>query len=243
MPMVSGSGDEEMELMLPGFVLRINPGAAGSEAGRWFANKGSFSWSDACASEADDLEVGGAVDAFSATGVGEGCGSAVQFFVRDTSGRPMTFRLSSESTLGDLRSAITARTGVAGRRQVLSVGEVVLDNDLASLGECGVTDDAQVDLSLRLRGGIDGMTIAVFAVLGLLAIFAIYLLVKKVIQFWNFLWREYLKRPCCWTRDNMCMPCFHCCRWCIYCQKQGCVGWYDGCDQHYNPWKKMAVQG
>ena len=169
-----------------------------------------------------------------------------QVFVRDSTGRPMTFLLPRPAaTVGGLRKAIAARTGLAGHRQVLTAGSgAVLDDDEASLGgDCGVGDGGEVGLSVRLRGGIDGTTIAVFAVLGLLGIFAIYILIKKTIQFSHWLWVNYVKRPYLWWYDNVATPFGHCCRWCIYRPKQNCVGCYDGCDQYYNPWKKMQIAG
>ena len=181
--------------------------------------------------------------------------------MRGLDGKTMVLRAAPDVSGDALRRAVAARTGIRPADQILAVrGRVLRGSAECVYAECGgglgeladldveegggLEDNTSVDLSVRLRGGmVDGVTIGVFAVLGLIVIFAIYMIVKKVIQFSKYLWSEFFKRPCCWAYANVCTPCGHCCRWCVYCQKQRCIICFDGCDHHYHPWKKMEIAG
>jgi hypothetical protein len=122
----------------------------------------------------------------------------------------------------------------------LQYGGRVLDS-ASTLGECGVTSGATLDMTVPVRGGIDGMTIMAFAILGAVALYLLYKLVLLIIKFGRWLWRFILRAPVCWCNKNMCYPLCQTCRFGVYTCKESCCALCDCCDLHYHPWKRMEV--
>ena len=110
-----------------------------------------------------------------------------------------------------------------------------------TLGGCGITSGATLDMTVPVRGGIDGMTIMAFAILGAVALYLLYKLVLLIIKFGRWLWRFILRAPVCWCNKNMCYPVCQTCRFGVYTCKESCCALCDCCDLHYHPWKRMEI--
>ena len=76
----------------------------------------------------------------------------MQIFVKDIAGKTLTLSACPEEDVSSLKQQITGVQGIPAEEQRLSYGGRPLsDNDI--LGECGVTDDATVFMSMNLLGG------------------------------------------------------------------------------------------
>ncbi|KAH7620798.1 hypothetical protein Ndes2526B_g04727 [Nannochloris sp. 'desiccata'] len=74
----------------------------------------------------------------------------MQIFVNTD--RTHVLELSSQATVADVKAAIEARQGVAAEEQRVMFAGRQLEDD-SSLAACGVADDSQMYVSLRLLGG------------------------------------------------------------------------------------------
>ena len=110
-----------------------------------------------------------------------------------------------------------------------------------TLSDYNISTGATLDLSTRLNGGIDGMTIMAFAILGAIALYLLYRLVLLIIKFGKWLWRFLLRAPVCWCSKNCCAPVCATLRFFVYTLKETCCALCDCCDLHYHPWKRMEI--
>ena len=93
----------------------------------------------------------------------------------------------------------------------LQYGGRTLDPTL-TLGECGVEPGSTLDMVVAVRGGIDGMTIMAFAILGAIALCLLYKLVLLILKFGRWLWRFILRAQSAGATKNMCYPLCQTCR-------------------------------
>ena len=94
-------------------------------------------------------------------------------FVRVLDGKTMVIPLDEGlATIGDVKKKVHVRTGISCRDQRLTFMGKEMTKDDTHLLEYGIGDQSSLDLNVRLRGGIDGMTIMVFAILGAIALWA-----------------------------------------------------------------------
>lgn len=110
-----------------------------------------------------------------------------------------------------------------------------------TLRDYGIAAGSTLEMTMPLRGGIDGMTIMAFAILGAVALYLLYKLVLLIIKFGRWLWRFILRAPVCWCNKNMCYPVCQTCRFAVYTCKESCCALCDCCDLHYHPWKRMEI--
>ena len=96
----------------------------------------------------------------------------------------------------------------------LQYGGRTLDPTL-TLGECGVEPGSTLDMVVAVRGGIDGMTIMAFAILGAIALYLLYKLVLLILKFGRWLWRFILRAQSagatkiCVTAPDLPLWCVH----------------------------------
>ena len=178
-------------------------------------------------------------------------------FVRDFEGRSIVInindnttvneicaealRRSSESVVAPYPPESVARSEVNSMEEMrLQYGGKILTGD-RTLRECNIQPGSTLELSTRLNGGIDGMTIMAFAIMGAIALYLLYRLVLLIFKFAKWLWRFLLRAPVCWFSKNCCAPVCSILRTCIYTLKETCCALCDCCDLHYHPWKRMDI--
>ena len=72
-------------------------------------------------------------------------------------------------------------------------------------------------------------------------LYAVYRVVKAIINLTKWTWKVCLRAPSVWTWRNVVCPTCGCGRTCVYAVKESCLGTCDCCTIYHNPWKKMGV--
>jgi len=182
-------------------------------------------------------------------------------FVRDYEGKSVVINIDDNTTVDQVCAAALRRAALQSvvapypnrvretdrSSEVPVIEELRLQyggrtlNGSMTLRECNIQPGATLDLSTRLKGGIDGMTIMAFAILGAIALYLVYRLVLLMIKFGKWMWRFLLRAPVCWCNKNCCYPLCHTVRFAIYTCKETCCALCDCCDLHYHPWKRMDI--
>jgi hypothetical protein len=176
-------------------------------------------------------------------------------FVRDFEGRSIVISIDDDTTVDEVCNEALRRSGESYvapypdevQQEVIQTDDLIIQyggkvlEGSKTLKECNIQPGSTLDLSTRLRGGIDGMTIMAFAIMGAIALYLVYRLVLLIIKFSKWLWRYLLRAPVVWVSKNCCTPCCQVIRFAIYTCKETCCALCDCCDLHYHPWKRMDI--
>ena len=93
----------------------------------------------------------------------------------------------------------------------------------------------------RQASRMDGMTIFTIAIVVGIILYAVYRLVKAIVQFTKWTWKICLRAPSIWAWRNVVCPSCECGRCCVYTSKESCLSICDCCYYHYNPYKRMDI--
>jgi hypothetical protein len=77
----------------------------------------------------------------------------IQFFVKTLNGSSLTMRDSHDTTGGQLKARLQAKTGIPADQQRLTYIKEI--RDLATLREISLQDSGTIHMSLRLKGGME----------------------------------------------------------------------------------------
>ena len=175
-------------------------------------------------------------------------------FVRDSQNKTMVLNIHNNTTIEEIcrlalekpkvfmqqQNEVLNTTSTKIKDMRLQYGGKTLEGN-RTLSDYNISTGATLDLSTRLNGGIDGMTIMAFAILGAIALYLLYRLVLLIIKFGKWLWRFLLRAPVCWCSKNCCAPVCATLRFFVYTLKETCCALCDCCDLHYHPWKRMEI--
>ena len=152
---------------------------------------------------------------------------------------PSSSSTSSSSSSSSSSSPPPPPTNTENNTLVSYGGQIL--HGSKTLKEYNIQPGATLELSTRLKGGIDGMTIMAFAILGAIALYLVYRLVMLLIKLGKWLWRFFLRAPTMWVQKNCCTPVCQILRFFLYNCKETCCALCDCCDLHYHPWKRMDI--